>query len=719
MFMLQQMQQAGQVAPTPTVKAPMIAAGPAPVQVQPAKEIQIQQPQQTEADKFKSAAKMAALNAGMSNAFKAGATKAAMTNPMAAPLAVASMFLKEGDKVPDYEQQTFRGQPIDWSNPWEYAGMDKMTAAETFKEESPSSGFSTKFARKMGGQDFSTEGPGVGSQRYIPELDMNNWQKYGYDYGKIKEMFLDNPANRTSEPYQAFLWSHMSTPQRLKAMQEGGVFSNWGVRDYLETGDDNAWRKYVPQEVQLDGPYDPWGPKPPGMSDDDWEWWRWSETYIPKIEEEEVPFSDDGRWDPDLYYSKGNKVKKPGYYNEGEEVQGGTPWWRLGPLARLFGKPPGGFGRGRSIPSVIQGPGGAGDVAQWRLNKIVKEHNTPSDFMDDFERKLARMSKEQRKLFWANYDKLGRQGQIDYLNAREAEFNHQLKNRKMKEYVNSLESEKKIRRELEKHGSKKPFKPSDIKPWDMDQIKKDSEQFNRAMDKLEKGKKDKKILDLMNMSSPEAQQINLETEDGKPVKGSDLMSKDLENYTSKWNKFKRGITKFAAPLAGPFAWPLAAAGTLLDAGPLSNYKIDHDNDFTPHVEPPIFDQEERDYMRKRQLWDQVHQEQQNQIRNDFAPFEEKEPVVYKQHGGAALDNAIDYFNNWRTQGQPSIRSGYPASFHSASMGSNDNSSFTDQVMDGNVNVWGPLSLGFGGNNPFGGQVGFGTSVPLMGGKPQW
>ena len=614
MFILQQMQQAGQVAPTPTVKAPMIAAGPAPVQVQPAKELQIEQPQQTEADKFKSAAKMAALNAGMSNAFKAGATKAAMTNPMAAPLAVASMFLKKGDKVPDYEQQT-----VQLDGP------------------------------------FDPMGP--------------------------------KPEGMTDDEWNWWRWS--------EPVEE------------IPFSDDDRWN----YNVQLDGPFDPMGPKPPGLSDDEWEWWRWSEPV------EETPFSDDDR----EFYSKGNKVKKPGYYNEGEEVQGGNPWWRLGPLARLFGKSTEPKGRGIMKPPVTSG---AGDVAQWRLNKIVKEHNTPSTFMEDFEKKLAKMSKEERKRFWANYDKLGRQGQIDYLNAREADFNHELKNRKMKEYVNSLESEKKLRREFEKHGSKKPFKVSDLKPWDMDQIKKDSEQFNKALDELEKDIKNGKPFKPNGfkgeMSSPKYQ---LFTEDGTPVKGSDLMSKDLENYNSKWNKFKRGITaipkiaKFAAPLAGgPFTLPLTAAGTLLDVGPLSNYKIDHDNDFTPHVEPPIFSQEERDYMRKRQLWDQVHQEQQNQIRNDFAPFEEKEPVVYKQHGGAALDNAIDYFNNWKTQGQSSMMPDQPY-FQNISSSSDDNSSFTDQAMSGNVNLWGPLSLDW--NHGFGGQVGVGMDVPLMGGRPQW
>jgi hypothetical protein len=630
MFMLQQMQQAGQVAPTPTVKAPMIAAGPAPVQVQPAKELQIQQPQETEAEKFKSAAKLAALNAGMSNAFKAGATKAAMTNPMAAPLAVASMFLKEGDKVPEYEQQTFRGQPIDWSNPWEYVGMDKQTAMD------PSS-FSTKFARKSGGQDFSTEGPGVGSERYIPELDMNNWQKYGYDYGKIKEMFLDNPDNRTSENYQAFLWSHMSPAQKMKAIQEGGLLSGFAIKDLQETGKDEAWQKYIPQDVQFDGPFDPMGPK------------------------------------PDLYYSKGNKV---GYYDEGEEVQGGTPWWRLGPLARLFG----GFGKSPKSPLTLDTtkmdnrinptqPEAAQNVNK-KLKKILQHRaidKVEKQLLGDqqfrtgpsktaFERHLDdltnKLSPEKYKEFMDNWHKLDGEGQDNWLKSREAEWEHEQKNKRAKEYVKSLETEKAVRK------------------------------------------------DLKSMSNPEAQ---LYTEDGKPVKGSDLMTKNLENYTSNWNKFKRGITKFAAPLAGPVAWPLAAAGTVLDASPLNP---EHDYEVLANMktsnEGPIIPVEDQEELQRQ------------------AFIKENNPQpVYKQHGGGALDNAIDYFNNynWRTQGQPSMMPDQPY-FQNISSSSDDNSSFTDQVMGGNVNLWGsPLSVNW--NHGFGGQVGVGMDVPLMGGRPQW
>jgi len=602
MIWLMNMQQSGNVAPTQNVKSSKIAAGPAPLQQLPQrKEVQIEQKQQTEAEKLKKAIQMTALNAGMSNAFKASTATAAMTNPMAAPLALASsMFLKEGDKVPDYEQQTFRGQPIDWSNPWEYVGMDKQTAMD------PSSEFSTKFARKMGGQDFSTEGPGVGSQRYIPELDMNNWQKYGYDYGRIKEMFLDNPDNRTSEPYQAFLWSHMSTPQRLKAMQEGGVFSNWGVRDYLETGDDNAWRKYVPQDVKFEP-------------------------------DEEVPFSDDDRWNPDLYYSKGNKVKKPGYYNEGEEVQGGTPWWRLGPLARLFG-------RGRRLPPDMveakppltpDDPGfnkGMTDknirgMTDKNIKGMTDEIRGPSRtaWEKHLDKMMRDLPKKKYDRFMENFRKLSITDQNAWLENREREFRYN-------EYQKELE-------------------------------------------------KDLKNARMSKSKAPD----------------------------SLWNQVKKGFKNIDDAalkfVKAPLGLPLTAAGIALGGSPLNVDEVNWDPNKAKLLEQdPIISEEEQEYLMRK------------------AVIEENNPQpVYKGGGGgAALDNAIDYFNNynWRTQGQPSMMPDQPY-FQNISSSSDDNSSFTDQVMDGNVNVWGPLSLGFGGNNPFGGQVGFGTSVPLMGGKPQW
>jgi len=155
----------------------------------------------------------------------------------------------------------------------------------------------------------------------------------------------------------------------------------------------------------------------------------------------------------------------------------------------------------------------------------------------------------------------------------------------------------------------------------------------------------------------------------------------------------------------PLGLPLTAAGIALGGSPLNVDEVNWDPNKAKLLEQdPIISEEEQEYLMRK------------------AVIEENNPQpVYKGGGGgAALDNAIDYFNNynWRTQGQPSMMPDQPY-FQNISSSSDDNSSFTDQVMDGNVNVWGPLSLGFGGNNPFGGQVGFGTSVPLMGGKPQW
>ena len=636
-----QMQQAGKVASTPT---PKIAQGPTPVQIKPTPEIQIQQKPQTEAEKFKQAAKMAALNAGMNNAFQAGATTAAMTNPMAAPLALASMFLKEGDKVPDYEQKTFRGQPIDWSNPWEYVGMDKMTAAEIFKEESPSSGFSTKFARKKGGQDFSTEGPGVGYDTYIPELDMNNWQKYGYDYGRIREMFLDNPYNRTSENYQAFLWSHMTPAQRLKAMQEGGVLSNWAIQDYLETGKDKSWKRYVPQDVS--------------------------------------------------YYSKGNKVKKPGYYAEGDQIpdqllmtvpeESNTVKPPLGNLTALnFLRNLMMSGRGQGIIGPLFGAKGklplvldnkkmnmsnspwessAARSANNQLKNIINEAK-PSPFMKHFESLIFNMSEKEQKRFWANWDKLGAEGQMNFMNAREAEFNRELRNKKLnelnKQNVKNLKTELAVREELK------------------------------------------------NMSNPEAK---LYTADGKPVKGSDLMSKDLENYTSKWNQFKRGLAKFAAPLTGPFAGPLGAAATLLDTQPLNVDETPEavqkarELQAAAYKDGPIISEEDQEYLMRK------------------AFIEENNPQpVYKEHGGGTFDLEkvlnyipVQYKPTAFNQARPFMDQPY---FQNVDSGSDNNPSFTDQVMGGNVNLWGPLSLDW--NHGFGGQVGVGMDVPIMGGRPQW